>query len=773
MMWHGVRALAALSIACLLSGCGGGSVSISGRARDSVPTDPHPLLQKIEQSLSDVERTKELLLSLNGADPLRFDWPLFWKELSRRPYRKTLFEKQKAVLYEIHQLHCEAFPEFAQFWLAVDGDLNVIVGERRRCAQSLPPEVVGAVIDSVSGRVNVVDGKLLESTLEFLQLELRNGSGSSRWNRAMEGRLNGLEAIGRKLVALGKSAGYFQVSMDLRNRLGVAAYPKTLTSELLKSALFMDAWVKHWGFRPGMSFLGTLLADRNFAESPATAEEAEGFLAAMARLLPRQEAEDVFGDGLAHALSIAKTLTSGSPLVGRLLSLDRLLSLAEDRIVGLAIDRRESVLWNWYAQFSTTAAGPYFRWLVFRFSEKDNKIFEAVSSDFARINGSFSDEADGIVHSVTQLFLTKNYRAALSLISGVCRELEQRGIAKKWLNEKTLQLSLEGRLAPGCYQLETAKNMSVVSDKPLSASFASIITGSDGKVSLKAPRISLGPVILKSERRHPQVQVPPSGPEKNAVTFPLLLGLTAQRNTTYFAAGTHFFLYHYVYRDAMCGIKAPTPLSGFPGPDMELESETEVVHFPFVSLGGPGQQGAAPVRGGKGDKSFVDFDHIDRWLLAKADDESLKVKGPVRLEAKMNLEVIDDLANHADKTGEGKIIVITVPDYIEELPLDQKTKVVLACKEILAKPELEKSDLSTCIRSHLAVRAISEIEALLGKSRSDGSLRRVDMLSRLDPKIDFVLPDGGIGPENPDGPEGPPGELKITVMGAVGGATHD
>ncbi len=94
--------------------------------------------------------------------------------------------------------------------------------------------------------------------------------------------------------------------------------------------------------------------------------------------------------------------------------------------------------------------------------------------------------------------------------------------------------------------------------------------------------------------QHPALPLTPTRPEANAVVFPLILGVTLDKETAQSSKGTHFFTYHFVFRVATDGESDPQiPMVGFPGPDMKIIGDSNIPQFPFVSSGGAGQKGGA------------------------------------------------------------------------------------------------------------------------------------------------------------------------------------
>ena len=127
------------------------------------------------------------------------------------------------------------------------------------------------------------------------------------------------------------------------------------------------------------------------------------------------------------------------------------------------------------------------------------------------------------------------------------------------------------------------------------------------------------------------------------------------------------------------------------------------------------------------------------------------------------MDDIRGLARHADRDNDGQLIIITVPDYVDRLPSTQRLKILSACRTVLSKQEIDRADVADCLTNHFIKDAGRELEALLVKTVSDGSIESTDILPQLNPGDDFPLLEGTLGPENDNGLEGTPGKLSITI----------
>ena len=125
----------------------------------------------------------------------------------------------------------------------------------------------------------------------------------------------------------------------------------------------------------------------------------------------------------------------------------------------------------------------------------------------------------------------------------------------------------------------------------------------------------------------------------------------------------------------------------------------------------------------------------------------------------MNLAALIDLATHAERDASNILPIISVPDYINEISIAQKSKIESACKEMLLKSEVVKSDITECLFSRLTRKAIEELDAIVAQSKVDSSVNKYETLPQLDPLGFFVSYEGTTGPENQDGLPGDYGRI--------------
>ncbi len=783
-MWQRSWTLSIFLATFLLAACGGGSFHMHNPSEPPALMQPQVLIQKIEASMGNDSAVDSLLAGLARRDAFRFDWRMFWKELSVRSFREPLYERHHARLVELSTYHCDAFPEFTEFLLASKGDLEIIVGKDRACYQPLPPAIVAAVMDAVFEKLDSESKTLMVDSLHFLKGEVENGSRSYVWSSTFESRQDKIAAIGRKAVEKGEATAYIDTVVTMREKIGTSSYPKSFFLDLISQRTLFDTWLAQEGLKNGLALAQSFLEDLG-KEYIASEADVENVTAAIETEFLKDAEAEVRGEGLALALPLLKTLTKGYPISARVTPLDRLLKTAEAAIGKESHQAQEELLFDWTTRFGHPSVAPYFHWLAFRFSDPNGKLVAALLDAVLAKEESSWDDVDKLIRNVNKLYLLENKQHQEWLLTETkierigqegqrlkneaCQRLAQHRVLEETIEEGELKLALEEGLPPGCYRLKSDKAVTIHSDRPLHSTFASLLLFDDHDLTFEAPTVSLGPVYLEMTKQLERLEQTPTPPSANAVGFPVLLGFVLDHPTYYFGEGTHFFFYHHTLHDADAGQPEPKkPATGFSGPLLHLALEAESPRFPFASCGGKGQPGAYPRKGGQSDKSFFDFEHLKDWILAKIDAGNLVVPGVPHVESALSLEVLEDLVNNAVRNDDGEIQLETAPGYFVELPLEQQNKITEACKALLSKDKLADKDIDRCYKDTFAKNSISVLNKLLVETKKDGRIRRDVKLPFLEPTKDFYLREGRLGPLNPDGAQGLDGELKIKVKGSEG-----
>lgn len=753
---------AASSVAILIS-CGGGSVQFNERSYDNLRISPEPVLAKIAASLSDPATTRQILIDLAGKDSYRFDWPLFWDQLGRRPFAKDLYRRHSSDLIALHIHNCASFTEYTSFLLSVEGDIAPVVSESRQCDVPLRPEVAMNVARRLTSEPSS-SADAPKNALQFLVKELGKGSRTEGWTLELTTQRAMIEKIGRQLIARDQRDVYFDAIFAFRQHLGESSYPESFVSDLTGEMKSLRVWLSHFAEAQGIRILSEILTEnRDFR--PTSAQLKNVIQAVIERIDALSDSS--FPSEFADAVTLVNRLGAKLPLATRLETADSLLASGEARLARIPSAMRSRYVVGWLSKYRGRQVSPYFEWLALRQRVDQAELRQLVVHDLQE-SADPSDDFLFIVRSVARMFIADDPIKSAELAESVCRLFKENHIDhERRLSSEELVAGMPRRLPAGCYELPTGK-LEIRSKVPFTTSFAAIVHGVDEDFSIDAPSVSLGPVYLSSTKRLDPLVGAPSPAEANASAFPLLLGVRTVGDTTFFQKGTHFFLYHHAFRQASPGEKETArPADGIRGPDISIRANSETAPFPFLSVGGAGQPGASARSGGRASTSKVDFEAISDWANLLFDNGTLKVEGPMQVEGKMNLELLENLFSQASRTADGKIEVFTIPGYVHRLDFEEKTKLVMACVSIRSKPTLTDGEIESCFVEDLVPAAAIALEATLIRSQSDGSLSRSTIFPALNPYAGFELPAGPPGPSNPDGARGKPGTARIFVNGVL------
>lgn len=741
------KVLVGLAVVSVLSACGGGSVHIEERNYDSVRIPPNALIEKIEHTASN-EEVAGILKGLDREDGYRFDWPLFWQQLALKPIGKKLFETHRDLLQLFAANHCNAYSEFAQFLLAIDGPMDLITSDTRLCPNPLEPGVAMRIIRHLSSRGQE------PTAFDLMVREVSSRSGSTQWSRELEGAESLLVHFGETMLASEQHrASYFRGVFRAReNQFRV--YPSDLLHRLaasddtLASFLAVDSNV-----------VVTRLTDlmREVPNFTPSIEASQRLAEQTSKLLRNTLPENVAG--LASAtLKLNKLAIQRIPLKHQVESLDVVLAQVESLLLALDDTQRADILTTWLTRENREVHYDLLQWLALRFDPNLDLFASSIQREL-ELAGAPAEGLDTFTRHLLTAFLSAGEENKQKLLD-ICQQWKKNGSALKAFESlEQLQGSLEARIPGGCFALPGLPEVKIVSDKALSTSFGTVLFGENQSLVLQAPQVSLGATYLARTTILPRLSTTATGPEANALTFPILLAVTLDKKTEFFEPGTHFFVYHHTYRLAKDGEPEPQkPAVGDAGTFLQIKSLSPAVSFPFYSEGGKGQPGALARKGGLGDKSFVDFQRLSAWVRALIDEERIEIEGVGKFESAMNLELADDLLGHAKRNNRGEVIVKTVPGYLDRIAPVQRQKVVLACREILNQEEVSKAQLENCFYKGLTQFALQRLEATISLSRTDATISRIDSFPALNPEQDFILDAGALGPNNPDGLAGAPGQ---------------
>jgi hypothetical protein len=738
------------ALALMLAACGGGSVQVNERSEDNLRISPQALLDNLAAAINDPAETGKLLVRLKGDDSYRFDWPQFWVALAQRPIAGQLYFTQTKLLSNLATSHCAAFSDYAAFVLKVGGDVRVTIAQSLQCPNPVRPDTALKLAEAAGAPAEALD---------FLKREVGKAERSDIWANALAKHEGIVERIGRQAQQVGDASIYFETAMAFRAAIGVGGYPRSLASDLVGDASKVKTWFQLFPPDKGIALLAAILTESS--ELQLRAEKASAFMQAIADHLRSLE-PSLLAEGLPQALAISARVCAHHALAIELASVDSILVAAEEGFRKLDPRHRYIAFSDWLSKRTTEAEMPYLHRFILRSATGKPLFGDRLRKD---IHDSIASESHA-----TQLTVLLN-RSDVGTdgvenarwLDDACRLLEQHSIPAQTPSIKDLVGKMQTRLTAGCYTLPPGETVELKSEKPLSTSFATILRGTDQEPFFRSPYVSLGAVLLQTTKQHNSLEALPVPPEKNASTFPLLVGVALDHDTSFFKKGNHFFIFHFTERVAVRGRNETRESAvGYPGPNAFFESNQTPSAFIFVSQGGPGQLASPAQKGGLGDESFADVDHLRRWLETLVDNDAVKLTGPTRLEDSLSLQWVDDLLANARKTATGAIEILAVPGYPQQMDDEQRTKLVLACRQFLSKENLSNEEIDGCLRDRIIPSALTQIETVLLKSEKEGSVARTTLFPSLNTR-EFSLPAAGPGKKGADGTQGHSGQMKLSI----------
>ena len=384
---------------------------------------------------------------------------------------------------------------------------------------------------------------------------------------------------------------------------------------------------------------------------------------------------------------------------------------------------------------------------------------------------SLQDPSDIILQARLQVFMALSEDQKEKHMQQFCNLLESYGITpiEERGKGELLQNMWVRDLPPGCYTIDNSqKNIPTVEIKhvnSLRTSSNALIKVIDSSLVLNAPQIDLSMIWLQTTKILNPVPIFMNPPEYNAITFPIVMGVSVEKKTVELAKGTHFFVTHLIYKKANPGKANPVnPTQGLSGPNLTVTSQQSINPFVFLSIGGIGQQAAPPSPGGHGDVSMIDYENLSSWLALKYQTDDTKQSAlmlPITVIEFLSLQEVEYLFKSAIQDSSGKPIIYTMPSVASEiLTPDQKDKILRVCEAWAQKTQLTQEEWVRCFNDHLAPMAVSQINEQIEQAKQNGNVDIKKPLTQLKASLRFELPDGELGPNNISGQQGHAGVLK-------------
>lgn len=737
------------ALALAVTGCGGGSVSIHPISPNEGLIPASQLIVRLE-SVSD-EEAEKLLAGIAGPKGDVFDWNGFWEQLAARPSRQDLVRRHRASLLALHAKDCGAYERFARFLVATGDGFEYATGDLRRCPRGLSAPVALDIARAERSK---------RAAFRFLAAELAKQP-DQRWIEATRAAaVTWLATAADALIQEGEVAELLDFATGLASVSGEIPLPQFGQQRIFVEKKILERLFVSRGHGEAIRLLSQIArVGARDAVLPSFSREQLEPLAALALRDPFPTGTPVTRSwaslkALFRAVSRSWPLRDSLDLATRL---ERRLEVWAD---SLSETEREQALETATREASGTPLALDFAWLSSRKLDGAHPVVEEARRRLATPLLA-AEPTDRVLEARLAVTLAVDAPGRRAAMESFCRVLDAEGVPAETLSPAELAKRIEKGLSAGCYRAAAERAIRIESKAPVQAAHDSLVLVSDAGLVIDAPAIDLGMIWLRTTRRPAPLPLTPTPPSKNAVAFPLLLGLAIPEATPALAKATHFFTLHYVHRAAAPGEADPTTArQGFAGPDLVLKSPAAVAKFPFVSQGGPGQPGAPRRAGGRADFSFVDIEKLSEWLGLQVEttDIGAGLLRPIQVHPQLSLRTLEELLLRAKRGDDGGAALYVIPESVEQLDPRERAKVYETCEALMGRALVEK-DVAQCLKEKLAPLAFAELRELVSAARRDGDIDRLAACPRLDGLKRFSLPDGAVGPVNPDGPEGEPGVI--------------
>jgi len=754
----------------LLAGCGGGSVTIEPQVPGGL-RPAHRVILDLAQAPDEASREK-LLEDLAGKRGDNLDWQAFWRELRGTPnVTARLLPAHHKALFDLQFRSCEAsaFGEYVSYLLANHQGAEYLLGPERACMTPFGGALAIETWKTFLPPPGAPPARVHELMTFLLREEASDPSPVWADFLARSGS-RGLKLAVRELLEKSEAAPIAElVGRYAALNLSPPFLPE-LKSALLTTKKFQTEW------------FGKL--------DPLTAQRLTLFLLAQAESEPWAfTSDDVSGFTqrlLDHPFRKGESPENSWESYGEIRSILRALSRDWTAPEQVALEEKLEHAWqSWLLETPSPTRARFFAdeigrardpatvleiyWAALQTEGKQSNVIQAYKAREQAISETeLNANEDRVLRARLAIDLAPTVGEEHKAVLDFCNLWERLAEPTQIISSDDLQARLEKGLTPGCFRANRGSGddsaLTLTNEHALTASAFSAVIAPDVALTLSAPDIELGIVDLSSERRPPPVPSLPTPQSFDAVVFPILVALVLPEDNRPVGKGTHFLVLHYTYHPAERGPADPRePLKGFPGGDLTMRTAHESPPFTFVSEGGQGQPAAPTRAGGLADKSQLDLDSLERWVLeTEGLDHNPELLRPFTFEDHFTFRMAEALLDRANRASDGSVRVYGFSEYPKLLDWAQKKKLLLACRELMAdawtEPETDV-EIAHCIETKIAPLALQQWQSALAEVRARGTQDSTEALNISDPGSTFVSPAAGVGPDNPEGARGDSGKV--------------
>jgi hypothetical protein len=756
-----------LAAVLLVTGCGGGAVHISNYQEDGALKPATAVVELLEKS-QDAELPSHLQ-NLNTKLGDGLNWAQFWNLLSQSQVRSRLVPQYEESLLSVQYRTCraEAFEAYAGFILAVKSGYDYVLGAKRVCETPLKATTFMALLRSqLKKQGNPVSGEPGEMALRRLTSQIEQDPGAlwqdllgaedHLWLRnALNANLNSSDPT----LALNFARAYLRTSDEL------------IASDLFAQKLFQNTeFVDALMIAEGASVTARLLAEVAAQHMNGAATLSDEALAKLqTQLLDKGLSRTVsLDDSWNYYLSTRKLLSRlyrGKDTREILRTHESLQLRYELQLSTYPIAEVRNLLEGKLDAAASSTGILELSWFAYRFAGNNLGLKALAVEKTTALAAGLTDPAEEILAKRLAVHFSPNEKSKREKAAVFCSAMEDLEIAPLTLTLAATEAQLKAASpVAGCFDVESdgTTELSIVSTTKLFGSVNSYYRIRTPLLKFQAPELALGMVDLSMELKHEVAESLPTPESSDALTLPLLVGISLPATKQYLARGTHFFIIHLPIKESQKGPKdTRASLKGFSGGSIELAAGTEAGAFSLITVGGPGQEPAPAAAGGRSDSSSADAAVLTQFVSDyEANGATSFLESPYSFHSQLSAGMAEDLIQYGKRNDQNQLEIFIAPDFSSNLPDTQEAKFQNYCANgsgMLLTP----LQITACAKQKLIGPAFTHLNGQLTAMKAQSGFRYHDMILATSLLAPFTLPAGAPGDRASVGPMGDSGSIRF------------
>jgi hypothetical protein len=751
----------------VVTACGGGAVHISNYQEDGALKPATAVVELLEKS-QDAELPPHLQ-NLNTKLGDGLNWAQFWTLLSQSQVRSRLVPQFEENLLSVQYRTCRAgaFEAYAGFILTVKSGYDYVLGAKRVCETPLKPTTFLALLRSqLKKQGNPISGEQGEMALRRLTSQIEQDPGAlwqdllgaedHLWLRnALNANLNSSDPT----LALNFAHAYLRTSGEL------------IASDLFAQKLFQNTeFVDSLMVSQGASVTARLLSEIAAQHMNGAGALSDQALAKLhSQLLDKGLSRTVsLDDSWNYYLSTRKLFSRlyRSKDIREILRAHESLQLRYELLLSTyPIAEVRNLLEGKLDAAASSTGILELSWLAFRIAEKGSGLRTLAIEKTGALASGLIDPAEEVLAKRLAVHFAPDEKAKREKAAVFCQALEELEIAPLTLTLAATEEQLKAASpVAGCFEVESdgTTELSLISTAKLLGSINSYYRIRTPLLKIQAPELALGMVDLSMELQHEVAEPLPTPESLDALTLPLIVGISLPATKQYLARGTHFFVIHLPVKEAKKGPKdTRVSLKGFSGGSIELATGTKSNAFSLIAVGGPGQEPAAAAAGGRGDSSSADATILTQFVSDyEANGASTFLESPYSFHSQLSAGMADDLIKYGKRNDQNQLEIFIAPDFSSNLPDTQEAKFQAYCANG-SGTLLTPMQITACAKQKLIGPAFTHLNGELTAMKSQSSFRYHDMVLATSLLAPFTLPPGAPGDRASVGPMGDSGSIRF------------